>query len=61
MNDDEREKWVLNDEGLYRWQQRSRLSMRAFIRQNRGEIDTIIDKAQNGDPWNSGRLLEETK
>jgi hypothetical protein len=42
-NDGEREVWVINDEGLYNWQRRSGLSMRNFIRENRDELDRIID------------------
>lgn len=42
MNDRERELWVSNDEGLYNWHRRSRLSMRRFIRENREELDAII-------------------
>lgn len=50
MNDREREIWVLNDEGLYNWWRRSRLSMRAFIRANRAELDSIITAALNRKP-----------
>ena len=42
LNDEERRQWIENDEGLYNWQRRSRLSMREFIRQNRTEIDAAI-------------------
>lgn len=45
MNDDEREQWVSNDEGLYNAWRRSRLSMRAFIRGNRAMIDSVINAA----------------
>lgn len=45
MNDTERENWVNNDEGLYNWWQGSRLSMREFVRQNRKDIDKVIEKA----------------
>lgn len=44
-NDDERRLWVLNDEGLYIWFTRSRLSMRMFIQENRAELDACIDAA----------------
>lgn len=47
-NDDERRQWVDNDEGLYLWFRRSRLSMREFIRQNRQEIDSAIDSVLDG-------------
>lgn len=43
MCDDERRVWVLNDEGLYNWQQKSGLSMKEFLRQNRREIDEVIE------------------
>jgi len=45
MNNNEREQWINNDEGLYLWWKRSRLSMREFIRQNRDEIDSCISRA----------------
>ncbi len=47
-NDTEREEWILNDEGIYDWQRRSRLSMRAFILLHRAEIDQAIDTVNNG-------------
>jgi hypothetical protein len=46
-NNDERRQWIDNDEGLYRWQRSSGQSMRAFIRQNRTEIDSHIDGELN--------------
>jgi len=42
MNDDDRELWVNNDEGMYNWHRHSRLSMRQFLRQNRDQIDAAI-------------------
>jgi hypothetical protein len=48
LNDDERQQWILNDEGLYSWQRSSRLSMREFIRQNRAEIDAAILNVTSG-------------
>jgi hypothetical protein len=54
LNDDEREMWVMNDEGLYGWMgqwkrdQRMRgrtASTRAFLRENRDEIDAIINRS----------------
>lgn len=45
MNDRERELWVMNDEGLYRWFKRSRQGMRRFIRDNREELTQIIQRA----------------
>ena len=48
INDEERRQWVLNDEGLYNEQQRSGLSMRAFIKQHRVFIDEIIENVVSG-------------
>jgi hypothetical protein len=42
MNDNERELWVRNDEGLYAMWQASRLAMRRFIRMHRIAIDNYI-------------------
>ena len=42
MNDQEREMWVMNDEGIYRWWKSSRKSMRAFIKENREQLTRII-------------------
>lgn len=50
LNDREREMWVLNDEGLYHWQKSSRQSMRAFIRENRDELDRIINATMGRTP-----------
>ena len=54
MNDTEREQWVNNDEGLYSWWRSSRLSMRAFIRENRAELTNCIQRALNLPPKDSG-------
>jgi Leu/Phe-tRNA-protein transferase len=47
-NDEERRLWVLNDEGLWHWYQSwcnwKRSSVRAFIRENRQEIDESIER-----------------
>lgn len=48
MNDAERAQWVDNDEGLYVWWRDSRLTKREFIRQNREELDRVIDNVLNG-------------
>jgi len=45
MNDRERELWVRNDEGLYSWWRGSRQPMRAFLRENRTELDAAIRQA----------------
>jgi hypothetical protein len=42
MNDNERELWVRNDEGLYAMWQASPLAMRKFLRTHRAEIDNYI-------------------
>ena len=36
------EEWINNDEGLYNWKRRSKLSMRKFIQENRHELETCI-------------------
>ena len=46
MNDNERELWVRNDEGLYAMWQASRLAMRKFIRTHRTEIDSYIHRTE---------------
>lgn len=48
MNDSEREDWINNDEGLYNWQRSSGMSMRKFIRENREEIDRVINNVTSG-------------
>lgn len=45
LNDSEREMWVMNDEGLYRWWKSERCSLRTFIRTNRTELDSCINRA----------------
>jgi hypothetical protein len=50
LNDREREMWVQNDEGLYNWWKQSRLSMRAFLRENRAELDAAILRVLNAPP-----------
>jgi hypothetical protein len=47
MNDRERELWVMNDEGLYTWWRSTKLSMRGFLRENRKELDSYINKTLN--------------
>ena len=47
-NDSERGQWIDNDEGLYDWWRSSHQSKRAFIRENRAEIDACIDRVLNG-------------
>ena len=42
MNNEERELWIMNDEGLYDWWRSTGLSMREFIRKNWPEVDAAI-------------------
>jgi hypothetical protein len=55
LNDTERAQWIANDEGLYNWQRSSRLSVRAFIKANRDELDGIIRErlGHKGEAWQS--------
>jgi hypothetical protein len=48
MNNDERSQWIDNDEGLYNWWRSSRMSKRAFIKENRDEIDAAIRNVTSG-------------
>lgn len=45
MNNNERSSWIDNDESLYLWWKQSRLSKSDFIRQNREELDALINRA----------------
>ena len=49
MNDEQREQWIMNDEGLYNDFIRSKLSMRADLRRQRGEVDGYIQPVLDGD------------
>ena len=42
MNNNERELWIMNDEGLYNWYESTRLSITQFIKDNKDEIDEVI-------------------
>lgn len=42
INDEDRRQWILNEEGLYNWQRSSGLSLTAFVRENRTDIDRVI-------------------
>lgn len=57
MNDRERGQWIDNDEGLYIWARSSRLRRAEFIRQNRAELDAIIELAlaPRGKTWRDVR------
>lgn len=50
LNDHERELWVLNDSYLYGLHKESRQSMRAFLKENRDEIDAHIRKVLDQPP-----------
>lgn len=47
MDDNERKMWVNNDEGLYNWWKSSRMSLTAFVKENRAEIDEAINSVLN--------------
>jgi hypothetical protein len=48
VNDTDREEFIDNDEGLYRWWKGTRLPKRRFIRENRRKIDEVINNVQSG-------------
>ena len=48
LNNSDREQWIDNDEGLYRWWKQSRLSKRNFIKENKEDIDKAILNVLNG-------------
>ncbi len=48
MNDEQREEWVQNDEGLYVLQQASRLGLRAWVRGNRELVDAVAAAVSSG-------------
>lgn len=48
MNDTQRQQWIDNDEGLYDWWKSSKKSKRAFIKENRAEIDKAIENMTSG-------------
>ena len=48
INDEDRRQWVLNDEGLYLWWQRSGKELRAFIKANRAQLDEVINNVTSG-------------
>ena len=49
MNDKERAMWIDNEEGFYNWWKQSRLSKRAFMRQNREALDQAINRVASGE------------
>ena len=50
INDNDREQWVDNDEGLYNWWRRTGKAKRAFIRANRPTIDAVIQASRTKEP-----------
>lgn len=48
MNNNERYRWIDNDEGLYHWWRSSKLSKPDFIKTNRTEIDAAIRNVTEG-------------
>lgn len=42
INDDDREEYVQNDEGLYLEMRRYQRGLRAYVRAHRDEIDAVI-------------------
>lgn len=57
MNNKEREQWINNDEGLYNWfrTSRERNSISRFIKENREDLDKVINAYLNREPVSSGR------
>jgi hypothetical protein len=49
INDNDREDFVNNDEGLYRLWQASKQGITTFVRQNRPFIDEVIRKVRDGE------------
>ena len=49
INDNDREDFVNNDEGLYRLWQASKLGITTFVQQNRPFIDEVIRKVRDGE------------
>lgn len=54
-NDNERRLWVLNDEGLYNWWRGNRQPIQEFIRENRAELDRLIDAVLDRKPGRNPR------
>ena len=48
MNNTDRTQWIDNDEGLYNWWKSTRLSKAKFIKENRTEIDAVIERMTSG-------------
>jgi hypothetical protein len=56
-DDDERRLWVDNDEGLWNWWRSSGLRKGRFIRENRAELDRLIDAVLNKKPDDNWQRL----
>ena len=50
LNDADRSEWIDNDESLYNWWRSSRVSKRAFIKENRAELDAAIRSVRDRKP-----------
>ena len=50
LNDTDRSEWIDNDESLYNWWRSSRMSKRAFIKENRSELDAAIRSVRDRKP-----------
>ena len=52
MNDNDRQTWIDNDEGLYdlyrRWRRRNKGGKRGFVRAHRDLIDRVADNVASG-------------
>lgn len=57
LNDEERRQWVDNDEGLYNWWKSSKIGLYRFVRENRAEIDAVINSSLNRKPEPYSRPL----
>jgi hypothetical protein len=49
MNDSDRDQWIDNYERLYVWWRQSRQAKRTFIRENRAEITSYIERVLSGE------------
>lgn len=47
LNDNDRESWIGNDEGLYRWWKSTGMTVRMFHRTYRADVDAYIHKVLN--------------
>lgn len=50
MNDNERTRWVVNDEALYNWWRSTNKGLTSFVRENRAELTNYINKVLNKEP-----------